>query len=99
MVPRCTVQFSRNTLLSPIRGRCARRRTSCPGNPSPMEVCWKILLPRPILVGPFDHHVGAHPGVVTDFHLGADDGEGADFNPLPMTADSWTMAVSWMMAV
>ena len=28
-----------------------------------------------------DHHMGTYPGVVTDFHLGADDRKGADFNP------------------
>ncbi len=28
-----------------------------------------------------DHHMGTHPGVVTDFYFGADDRKGADFNP------------------
>jgi len=66
---------------------------------SPMEVCWKILLPRPILVGPLIT-TWELTQVLSPISTSAPmTVKGPISTPLPMTADSWTMAVSWMMAV
>ena len=52
VVPRLTVQHSRNTLRSPISRRVGSPRYFLSWGASPIEANWKMTLSAPIVVGP-----------------------------------------------
>ena len=79
-VPRLTVQYSRNTLRSPISRRVGSPLYFLSCGASPSEANWKTRLSAPIVVGPLTTACGPIQQRGPDDHVVADDRKGTDLD-------------------